>query len=46
VCSYFVFAFLKARNMGILFDLLENRYDADKLKFEVLTQDLPLQPNL
>ncbi|QCE05806.1 sentrin-specific protease 1 [Vigna unguiculata] len=35
-----------ARNMGILFDLLENRYDADKLKFEVLTQDLPLQPNL
>ncbi|QCE06925.1 sentrin-specific protease 1 [Vigna unguiculata] len=35
-----------ARNMGILFDLLENRSDADKLKFEVLTQDLPLQPNL
>jgi len=32
--------------MGILFGLLENRSDADKPKFEVLTQDLPLQPNL
>ncbi|XP_027927659.1 uncharacterized protein LOC114184552 [Vigna unguiculata] len=35
-----------ARNMEILFGLLENCSDADKPKFEVLTQDLPPQPNL
>jgi len=31
--------------MEILFGFLLNHFDADKPKFEVLTQD-PLQPNL
>jgi len=32
--------------MEILFGFLLNDTDADKPKFEVLNQDLPLQPNL
>jgi len=32
--------------MEILFGFLLNHSNADKPKFEVLTQGLPLQPNL
>jgi len=42
----FCTGFFKAHNMEILFGFLLNDTDADKPKFEVLNQDLPLQPNL